>query len=167
MVLCVLMVIGGALLTEAYLASVGVVSASGALYSLSGCTQYSANDTTNCTSVGNGTYVTTGWTRVDDPHSAVDNDSATYSTDLCEWSTQNFSMTYPLAANQTSAIWEVKYTLESTTHTNNYTLTSPTCSQTGSSYVLYVVSSTEANQSCDISFGCRNATGITWLNHAP
>lgn len=166
-ILSIVVVIGGMLLTESYIASQSVVGSSGPIYSLSTCIQYSANDTTNCTGVTNGTYTTTQWSLVDYPEASFDNDSNTYSTDLCELSGQNFTATYKIAANTTVAYWVVKYTLESATHTTNYTLSSPKCSQTGGNYVLYTVPSTEANQSCDVSFGCRNATGVTWFNHAP
>jgi len=166
-ILAVILVIGGMLLTQTYLASVSTVSASGPIYALSTCIQYSANDTTSCTNQSNGTYTTTQWSRVYYPEASFDNDSNTYSTDLCEWSGQNFTATYKIASNTTVAYWVVKYTLESATHTTNYTLSSPRCSQTGGNYVLYTVPSTEANESCDVSFGCRNATGITWFNHAP
>ena len=166
-ILAVVLVIGGMLLTQTYLASVATTGASGPIYALSTCIQYAANDTTSCTNQTNGSYTTTAWTRVDDPEASFDNDSNTYSTDLCEWGTQNFTSTYKIASNTTVAYWVVKYTLESATHTTNYTLSTPRCSQTGGNYVLYAVSSTEANESCDVSFGCRNATGITWFNHAP
>lgn len=170
-VMAVVLVIGGMLLVQTYTAGKTIVGVQGNVFSAVNCYQNSANETPACGNALNGTYLTTSW-NVSAPSLASDNNTATYSADLCaDGFNSNFTGNYRTPLNVTSADWVVKYTIESSTHTATFHMVQNTCGYIAAPGLgivqVYVKPYLELNESCGVSFGCGNGTYIHWFNSVP